>query len=463
MIAKKISPKAVVKKIKSKTSKPETIEAKAGVAEKGKKTYNVLRGMKDILPREERYWSRMYQTAQDLAKHFQFGKIETPVIEETSLFVRSIGRGTDVVDKEMYVFEDKDGTKVCLRPENTAAIVRSYIGNGMWNQSQPVKLWYWSPMFRHDRPQAGRYRQFWQLGLESVGSSEPVVDGEMILVAYNFYKEIGLPITVRINSIGVLEERQRYKTELVNYYRSKRSYLCEDCKARVNRNPLRLLDCKEPGCQPVKESAPQIIDFLGPESKNHFMKVLEYLEELDIPYVLDHTLVRGLDYYTHTVFEFFPDIGEEEKAQSALGGGGRYDLLVEELGGRPTPACGVALAVDRSVAAWRAYLEKNNSDLSREKVDSFVAQLGEEARRSALRIVNDLRGSGIKLGYNFSKGSLKGQMELADTAKVPYVLIIGQKEVQDKTVIVRDMESGIQEIVDQKKVQPLLKRKLGIS
>ncbi len=416
--------------------------------------------MHDILPKEERYWRKLYHVAENLGQYFQYGRIETPILEEASLFVRSVGRGTDVVDKEMYVFEDRDGTKVCLRPEGTASVTRAYIGSGMWNQMQPVKLWYWGPMFRHDRPQAGRYREFWQVGFETLGSAEPAIDAELILVAYDLYQDLGLPVTVRLNSLGVPPERERYRDELVNYYRAKRSYICPDCKARLNRNPLRLLDCKEEQCREVKENAPQIIDYLGPESKNHFMKVLEYLDVLEIPYQLDHTLVRGLDYYTHTVFEFYiTDV--EGGAQSALGGGGRYDLLAEQLGGKPTPACGFSLGLDRIITAWREHLNKTSSELPREKLEIYVAQLGEEARRMGLRLINDLRASGIKVGFNFAKGSLKGQMELADSAKVQFVLIIGQKEVQDKTVIIRDMESGIQEVADVKKVEGLVKRKLG--
>lgn len=437
--------------------------AKEQSVEKNKKTYNLLRGMHDLLPKEERYWRRAYHAAENLATHFLFGRIETPVLEEANLFIRSIGKGTDVVDKEMYLFEDRDGSKVCLRPEATAAVVRAYIGYGMWNQSQPVKLWYYGSMFRHDRPQAGRYREFRQIGFETFGSHDAVMDAELILVAYNFYKDLGLPVVIRLNSLGVPEERARYKAELVNYYRAKKSYLCEDCRNRLTKNPLRLLDCKAEQCQPVKEEAPQLTDWLGNESKNHFVKVLEYLDEVGVPYQLDHTLVRGLDYYTHTVFEIFTESNEGEGAQSALGGGGRYDLLVEEMGGRPTPACGFAVGVERSIQAIKQYQEKNNSEWAKDAMDVFVAQLGDEGKRVALRVINNLKASGIRVGYNFAKGSLKAQMEIADTMKIPYVLIVGQKEVQDGTVIVRDMESGIQEIVDQKKLENLLKRKLGKS
>ncbi len=454
--------------IKKKEVKKPATPVKAGKDKKesggqevkAKKGYNVLRGMKDVLPKEERFWKTLYHNAEKLAEHFQFGRIDTPIVEDANLFIRSIGKGTDVVDKEMYVFEDRDGSKVCLRPEATASVTRAYINGGMWNMQQPVKFWYWGSMFRHDRPQAGRYRQLNQVGFETFGSDEPALDAEIILVAYNWYKDLGLPVQIHINSIGTPEERQRYKTELVNYYRTKRSYLCEDCRLRISKNPLRLLDCKAEQCQPIKEDAPQIVDWLGEVSKGHFMKVLEYLDELSVPYVLQSTLVRGLDYYTHTVFEVYPETGEEG-AQSALGGGGRYDLLAEEIGGRATPAVGFAGGIERTVSALKAAEEQGLASVPKFESDVFLAQLGDEARRRSLYLLNELRNSGIKIAYNFSKNSLKNQLEVANSLNLPYVLIIGQKEVQDGTVIIRDMESGVQETVDQKKVENILKRKLG--
>lgn len=448
------------KVVAEKTEKTEKKVAAPAVEKSGKKQYPVLRGMHDILPREEKYWKTFYRTAEHLAEFFQFGRIETPILEDASLFVRSIGKGTDVVDKEMYLFEDRDGTRVGMRPEATASVVRAYISNGLWNHQQPIKLWYWGPMFRHDRPQNGRYREFYQVGFETLGIKDPAADAELMLMAYSFYKDIGLPVTFQVNSLGTPEERTRYVNELVSYYRSKRSYLCEDCRNRINKNPLRLLDCKEESCKKIKESAPQIIDWLEEESKSYFMKVLEYLDELAIPYVLTPTLVRGLDYYTHTVFEIFPAF-EGEGSQIALGGGGRYDRLVEELGGKPTPAAGVALGLERAVAALRKFSEENKITVKEVKYEVFFAQLGDEAKRVALRLINELRGSGIQLAFNFFKSSLKTQLELANNLQVPYVVILGQKEVQDKAVIIRDMESGVQEIVDQKKLEQILKKKLG--
>lgn len=451
---------------KSVKKEKKVLPAPAAEKEKPKKTYSLLRGMHDILPKDEKYWKAFYHAAENLADYFQFGRIETPVLEEANLFIRSIGKGTDVVDKEMYVFEDRDGSKVCLRPEATAAVVRAYTMHGLWNQQQPIKVWYWGPMFRHDRPQGGRYRQFFQVGFETLGAKEPAVDAELILVAYNFYKDLGIPVEIRINTLGTLEERERYINELTSYYRSKRSYLCEECRARLTKNPLRLLDCKEEQCQPVKEEAPQIIDWLEEESKSYFMKVLEYLDELAIPYILTPTLVRGLDYYSHTVFEVYATdlpAGGVEGSQNALGGGGRYDGLIEEMGGKPAPAAGLALGIERSVAVLKQRMETNPGILAEAKFEVFFAQLGDEAKRCALHIINELRGSGIKIAFNFLKGSLKNQLEIANSLKVSHVLILGQKEVQDKTVIIRDMESGVQEIIDQKKLEVVLKKKLGKS
>lgn len=441
---------------------PDESGRSSGKGDKNRKTPELLRGMRDVLPKEEKYWKAVYHTAENLAEYFQFKRIDTPVVEEAGLYVRSVGKGTDIVEKEMYAFEDRDGSKVALRPEGTAGVARAYVTHGMWNQVQPIKLWYFAPMFRHERPQAGRYREHYQVGFETFGVRDPAIDAELILIGYNLYKDLGLPVEVRINSLGNLEERARYKEELISYYRTKRSYLCEDCRNRLNKNPLRLLDCKEPQCQPIKEDAPQIVDWLGPDSKQHFVKVLEFLDELAIPYVLSHTLVRGLDYYTDTIFEFYGIIGEEKTAFS-LGGGGRYDLLVEELGGKATPAAGMGLGVERGILAIKEYEDKKKAILVRDgKVDIYFAQLGDDAKRRALKIINDLRMSGIRVAFNFFKNSLKSQLEIANALKVSHVLILGQKEVQDKAVIIRDMESGVQEIVDQKKLEPILKHKLGM-
>ena len=460
---KKVTPtkKATAKKsIPKKVGKPKaegTAPQPPVKAAREIKTPTLLRGMKDILPKEESFWQSMFSVATEITSAYGFGYLATPVLEEAGLFVRSIGRGTDVVDKEMYVFEDRDGSKVALRPEWTASVARAFIGHGMHSWPQPVKVWYLGPMFRHDRPQAGRYRQFHQFDCEVFGERHPSIDAELIVVAYNFLRDLGLATTVNINSIGSLDDRERYIVELVGYLRTKRSYLCEDCKKRINRNPLRVLDCKVEHCVPVIEEAPQIIDWLSEDSKDFFMKVLEYLDELDIPYILKPTLVRGLDYYTDTVYEFYQE-GVEEGAQNALGGGGRLDKLVEQLGGKETPASGFALGLERIVSALRRKTEEEGGEKKSEGPKIFFAQLGEQARRRSLAIIEDLRRGGIHLRHNLAKSSLKAQLELANKFDATHALILGQKEVQDGTIIIRDMDSGNQEIVDQKKVKNELEK-----
>ena len=427
-------------------------------ADRGAKAPQLLRGMRDILPADQNYWDYIYDTARELARDFNYGRIETPILEETNLFVRAVGKETDIVQKEMYTFQDTSGESITLRPEATASIARAYVTHGMLNQPQPVKFWYWGPMFRHERPQSGRYRQFYQFGFEALGEDSPVLDAQIIMIANDFFKEMGLPITVQINSLGTPESRQAFKTELVSYYRSRRGQLCEDCKKRLNKNPLRLLDCKDEGCRGLRNEAPQIVDWLDDGSKNHFMKVLEALDEADVPYVMNPFLVRGLDYYTQTVFEIWPEGDDDEARQNALGGGGRYDLLVEMLGGRPTPATGFAIGVERVISYLRSAEAKVPAV---EKPEIFFAQLGEQARIKALALFEEFRKARIPLAEAFSKDSLKAQLEIANKLGAQYTLILGQKEVLDGTILIRDMEAGIQEIVDQKKIVRQIQKKLN--
>ena len=455
---KNISEKKIVKKEKTVVAKND-IEENNVQNKGGGRTPALLRGMKDLVPKDEFFWKTLYRTAENLSEAYGYGLINTPILEEAGLFVRTLGKGTDVVDKEMYVFEDLDGGKICLRPEATASCARAFINHGMQSLPQPVKFWYYGPMFRHDRPQAGRYRQFTQFGCESFGVHEAVVDAELIAVAYHFLEDLGLKTNIHINSLGTPEDRQNYLVELTGYLRTKRSYLCEDCKKRLVKNPLRVLDCKNPECQAVLTEAPQIIEWLSEASKAYFMKVLEYLDELSIPYVLQNTLVRGLDYYTDTVFEIYLD-EEGEGAQSALGGGGRYNGLIEQLGGRPTPGAGFAIGLERVISVLRKQTDEGTCKIKEVFPAVFFAQLGEQARKKALHLLENLRKGGVIVAHSFGKSSLKGQMEMADKLKVRYSVILGQKEVQDGTAIIRDMESGIQEIVDQKKLKNALEKKL---
>lgn len=473
-------------------------KSKTPSSTKAPKIPQLLRGMKDILPSEQKYWHLLRNKGESLARDYGFERIDTPIMEETNLFTRAVGKQTDIVEKEMFSFIDQGGDNISLRPEGTASVVRAYINHGMVNLPQPVKLFYWGPMFRHERPQSGRQRQFHQFSCEALGDKHPVIDAELILTAHNFFKEIGINTSLQINSLGCPLCRPRYKDAIINYYRTHRSNLCETCKKRLVKNPLRLLDCKEPGCQALKADAPQIIDWLCEECKTHFVKVLEYLDEIEVSYVLNPFLVRGLDYYTKTVFEIWPasatatadkpslieatadkfssastnieeevDYSAPEKpeednfsGQSALGGGGRYDNLVELLGGRPTPACGFSIGLERTISRMKeaniAVPEINNPDI-------FIAQLGEAAKRKCLALYEELRREGIKVSGFFSKDGLKPQLEAANKLGVRYALILGQKELVDGTILIRDMEAGAQEIVDFKKIVREVKKRLGMN
>ena len=426
-------------------------------AKKGPSPLNQVRGMKDLLPTDQPLWDLMRDKARELSAAYSFERIDTPILEETALFVRGTGKYTDIVEKEMFSFDTVGGEHVSLRPENTPGVVRAYIQHGMLNLPQPIKLWYLGPMFRHDRPQHGRYRQFQQWGCEILGDAAAVVDAQLIFISYLFLKELGMESTVQINSIGTPESRVNYKNALVSYFRTRRNKLSEEDKRRLVRNPLRILDSKDPLVQEMKAEAPQIVDWLDEESKAHFMRVLEFLDELKVPYELNPYLVRGLDYYTKTVFELYTASADTELAQSAVGGGGRYDGLTEVLGGRPTPAAGFAMGLDRVFNL----LKEQTKESKPSNADVFVAQLGEQGRKRALAVFEELRHSGIPAGEAFSKDAIKAQMELANKKQAKLVVIIGQKEVLDGTAVIRDMDSGTQEIVDVRKIVQEIKKKLS--
>lgn len=423
-----------------------------------------LRGMKDILPDEYKYWNLVIKKASELSKAYGFRRLETPVLESLELFERSSGRTSDIVTKEMFSFVDKNDDKIALRPEATPGVVRAYIEHGMFNLPQPVKLFWLGQVFRHDKPQAGRFRQFSQFNLENIGEISPVADAELIAITYYFFRELQLEVMIQINSIGCALCRKEYLIKLESFYkeRGRRAKLCHDCKKRLVKNPLRLLDCQEKQCLEMASEAPQIIDSLGEDCRNHFIKVLEYLDGLDIPYNLNPTLVRGLDYYNRTVFEIWPASGTEETAdssrQSSLGGGGRYDGLIEYMGGRPTPACGFAIGMERVILKIK---EKNTPLKDEEKGDIFLAQLGDQARRKIMLLFEELRKAGFSVRQAFTKDSLKSQLEMANKIGVKYTLILGQKEVMDGTILIRDMESGIQEIIDYKKVVSEIEKRLN--
>jgi histidyl-tRNA synthetase len=433
--------------------------------------FSRLRGMKDILFDEARYWDLVEKKANDMAAVYGYKRIITPVLERAELYERSTGKETDIVSKEMYSFTDKSGDRVAMRPEATPGLVRSYIEHGMFNLPQPVKMYWLGPLFRHEKPQAGRWRQHHQFDIEIFGEASPVADAQVILIAYNFCSELQIDVQIQINSIGCQECRAEYAKKLIEFYkeRGKRAKLCPDCKKRFTRNPLRLLDCKEEGCASVRDEAPQMVDYLCDACRDHFIKVLEYLDELDIPYNLNPFLVRGLDYYNRTVFEIWPGAREEEagqekgeesalKRQSSLGGGGRYDGLIEYMGGRPTPALGFGIGIERIIMK----IKEKNIPLKEDCSNLvFIAQLGEQARRKTFALFEELRRSGFAVRQAFTKDGLKPQLEEADRSGAKYSLILGQKELIDGTILIRDMESGTQEVIDYKKIAVELNKRLS--
>jgi len=421
-----------------------------------KKTIQTPRGTRDILPDQQVYFDYVERVFESVVKSAGFAKITTPVFEDTNLFIRGVGEGTDIVEKEMYTFADKSDNSLTLRPEGTASIVRSYLENGMQSWAQPVKLYYFEPMYRYDRPQAGRYREFWQFGFEMIGDKSALADAVVVTTAYRIYETLGLKddISMQINSIGCPDCRPKYLKELTAYYKENEKDLCPDCKKRLVSNPLRLLDCKEKKCQALAEEAPQIVNSLCTACHDHFKEVLEYLDEIGIVYEINSRLVRGLDYYSRTVFEIW---GQREGAQNSLGGGGRYDKLVEILGGQPTPALGFAGGVDRTVELLMA--SEAELDLV-QKRDVFVAQIGDEARKKCFRLMNDLWNSGVDAEGCLDKGGISNQLAAADKLGARYTLLMGQKEAFDGTVIVKEMLSGNQEVITLDKVIPEIKRKL---
>ena len=414
-------------------------------------------GMHDVLPEDQKYFQKIYEVCQDMANFYGFQKIETPILEETELFSKGIGLATDIVGKQMYSFRTKGGDYLTLRPEGTAPVVRAYIQQGMFNLPQPVKLWYFGPFFRYEHPQAGRFRQFWQFGFEIFGEESPVIDVQTIQIFYNILRELRLKnLIIEVNSIGDSQCRPYYKKLLVSYFRSRESALCADCRRRLRENPLRILDCKEEKCQPVKAQAPQMIDHLCEECHKHFREVLEFLDEIELPYHLNPYLVRGLDYYTKTVFEIFENTEEGQK-QGALAGGGRYDALVKLLGGKDTPASGGAAGIERIIALMKA---KGIKFLEPAPAKVFLAQLGNLAKRKSLKILEDFRRQKILISESFGRDSLKAQLARANKIGAKYALILGQKEALEGTIIIRDMATGRQETVKLEKVVKEMEKRL---
>jgi len=414
-------------------------------------------GMHDILSDEQLYFQKIGRVVQDIVQFYGFQKIDTPIAESAELFSRGIGLSTDIVEKQMYLLRTRGGDFLALRPEGTAPIVRAYIQHGMWNLPQPVKLWYWGPFFRYEHPQAGRLRQFHQFGLEILGEESSAGDAQIIFLLVLILRELKLrDIIVDVNSLGDSQCRPYYKKVLLNYLRSRQQGLCIDCRRRMRENPLRILDCKEEKCQRIKAEAPQMVDHLCEECKAHFKEVLEFLDELQLPYRLNPFLVRGLDYYTKTVFEIYEE-GEELLRQAALAGGGRFDGLVKLLGGKPTPAVGGAAGIERIGAAMKEKGMKIGAGFA-PKV--FLAQLGPLAKRKSLGLLEEFRKANIPVAESLGKDSLKTQLGRANKLGVAWSLIMGHKEALEGTVILREMASGRQETVKLEKVVEEVSKRL---
>ena len=449
---------------KKKTSEEAEDSILAVDVPKLTKTPQLVKGMKDLLPADQGYWEYIRETIKTITGHYGFERLDTPILEDLALYVHSVGRQTDIVEKEMFTFTDQGGSHLALRPEFTAGFTRAYIEHGMLNLPQPVKLYTVGPLYRHEKPQEGRLRQHHQFNCEVFGEKGAAVDAQLILMAQRFYRLMGLQTMLHINSIGCAVCRETYKTTLIEYYKAKKNQLCEDCKRRYAKNPLRLLDCKNEECQPFKAEAPQIVDFLCEECKDHFVKLLEFIDEFEIPYQLNPHLVRGMDYYTRTVFEFYTTASSEDGKMMAIGGGGRYDMLAETLGGRPTPACGFGIGLERVIIKMREAV-LGGADLpvgpKKKPVDIFFAQLAEQAKRLAMVLYEGLIDEGLSVAESFSKDSLKAQLELANKLGVRFTLILGQQELLDGTIIIRNMEGGEQEVIDSQKLVTVLQKKLG--
>ncbi|WP_276840088.1 histidine--tRNA ligase [Anaerovibrio lipolyticus] len=413
---------------------------------------NAPRGTKDILPDTVGDWLYVEDNIRSLCRRFGYQEIRTPMFEHTELFQRGIGEGTDVVDKEMYTFTDRGDRSITLRPENTASAVRAYLQNKLYAENALTKLFYIGSMFRYDRPQAGRMREFHQFGVEAIGESNPAVDAEIILLAMKLLQGLGLNnLELYINSVGCPTCRARYRTMLQDFFRDKLDDLCEDCRNRFDRAPMRILDCKKDAEKPYMKDAPKITDCLCDECSDHFQKLQKHLTKAGVEFELDPRLVRGLDYYTKTAFEVkYPPLG----AQSAVAGGGRYDGLIEEMGGNPTPAVGFATGLERVLLA----LEKQGllPDKNR-SVDVYVVALGEAAQEEAFKLVMDLRDAGFSAAVDYAGRSMKAQMKQANKLGAKFAAIMGDDELSEGVVMLRDMAGSEQEKVPVNKLISKLK------
>src|SRR3954465_9806830 len=402
----------------------------------------IPRGTQDILPGEVEKWQLIEKNARELCDRFQYQEIRTPIFEHTELFTRGVGETTDVVQKEMYTFEDRGKRSLTLRPEGTASTVRSFVENKMYGDpNQPVKLYYMGPMFRYERPQAGRFRQFVQFGVEALGSKDPAIDAEVIALAMSIYKSLGLnKLRLIINSLGDKESRVAHRNALIQHFEPRIGEFCHDCQNRLAKNPMRILDCKQDRGYELMKNAPSILDYLNKESKAYFEKVQQYLKDLDISFVVDPNLVRGLDYYNHTAFEIMSD-AEGFGAITTLCGGGRYNGLTQEIGGPETPGIGFAFSIERFIAALKA----EEVELPLHKgIDCYFVSLGEEAKDYTVRLLHKLRLAGFSAERDYLDRKIKAQMKAADRLNAKFVAILGEDELKENRINVKRMETGEQ-------------------
>lgn len=404
--------------------------------------YTAQRGTKDILPSETPVWQALEQTCQRLFSLYNYEEIRTPIFEQTELFARSIGDTTDIVSKEMYTFEDRKGRSLTLRPEETAPVVRAALQNNLIGKDKIVKFYYFGPMFRYERPQAGRQRQFHQAGVEAFGSLDPLLDVEVIILAEQIFNRLGLKeLEVDINSVGCEKCRPLYADKLKDYFKKNIKGMCPDCNKRLSANTLRILDCKEKDCQKYIQKAPASLDTLCPECKEHFAKVVEGLKASGLNYKVNNRLVRGLDYYTRTTFEL---VSKELGAQNAVCGGGRYDTLVRDLGGPSVPAIGFAIGLERVVELLKKIRAEK---LELKAITLYVAAIGEKAKIRAFEIMNKVRKAGFTADLDYLSRGLKAQLKAADREGARYSLIIGDEELKKGSALLKDMKSGLQEEV----------------
>jgi len=401
----------------------------------------IPRGTQDILPEDSIKWRHIENKLDELMELYNYKEIRTPIFESTELFARGVGDSTDVVQKEMYTFKDKGDRSLTLRPEGTAAVVRSYIEHKMQgNPNQPVKLYYNGPMFRYERKQKGRYRQFNQFGVEAIGAENPSIDAEVLAMVMHIYESFGLKhLKLVINSIGDSESRKEYNEALVNHFEPVIDTFCSDCQSRLHTNPMRILDCKIDRDKEAIKTAPRITDYLNDDSKAYYEQVKHHLDDLNIPYVEDPNLVRGLDYYTHTAFELMMDNPNYDGAITTLCGGGRYNGLLQLLDGPSETGIGFALSIERLLLA----LEEEGIELDiEEKFDLFIVTMGEEADRYAVKLLNDLRKNDVKADKDYLNRKIKGQMKQADRLNAKYTIVIGDQELENNSIAIKNMTTG---------------------